>query len=104
MPTLTIGRADFVDKLPLAVEHRIGRPERVGTSINVCGFRGSTVQLNDFESLAEAKLVIRAIADIIAADIEAGESLADLIEANSKLFGMQVASVQEDTALTVISR
>src|SRR5215467_2690686 len=104
MPTATIGRSDLVDELPLAVERPIGRPERVCAVINVCGFGGSTVQLDDFESFSLPKLLIRAVADVIAADIEARDFLADLIEASSKLFRKQVASIKEDTTLTVVSR
>src|SRR5215469_17363227 len=99
-----IGGANAIDDVPLAIECLVRRPERVGTVINVCGFRGSTVQLNDFESLSLSKLVIRAVADVIAANIEARDFLADLIEASSKLFRKQVSSILEDTTLTVVSR
>src|SRR5215470_9641659 len=98
-----IGCADAIDEVPLAIECPIGRPKRVGTVIDVCGFRGSTVQLNDFESLSLSELVIRTVPDVIPANIEVGEFPADFIEARSKCLRKQVFSIQKDATLAMVS-
>ena len=89
---------------PLFTQRAIRVQQRRVRVVDIGGLRGRAVELDDGEGLAAAELVHAAIADVEAADEEAGHLLRDRVDRGLERGRDEVMAVAEQRALGMIPR
>ena len=103
MAAATICIPDLVNEPPLPIQRGVRRPQRIALIVDICSFGGSAVQLDDLESLANSKLVIAAVSNIVAPYIKARKLHTDFIKCVAKFLRVKVVAFFEDTTLAMIA-
>src|SRR5437870_10918533 len=72
--------------------------------VDVSRFRSRSVQFNDFEISPCTQFTVAAISNVVSADEKSGKFLTNFVKDFAEFLGQKICSVQEDTALAMISR
>src|SRR5213079_684468 len=98
-----IGRTDGEDQLPLAKQGAVSRDERVARVINAGGFRGSAVQLHDFEISPLFEIFFVLVANVVATNIKTRDLSRDTVDHALERVGPEVSAVAKDASLRMIA-
>lgn len=93
--------ANFEAVAPLVPEGAVGVEEAVGGVVNVGGFGGDAVELEDFEITSGAEVFEGGDAEVVATEVEAGEGAGDALDFGGECGGDVGGSIEEEGSAAV---
>src|SRR5262245_60003617 len=94
-PTPPVLRANGEDQSPLAEQRAVGGPQRMACVVDAGGLGGRPVQFDDLKTAPRPQVLLRSIANVVAANKEAIETPRDVGDAPLECFRPKAPAVLE---------